>query len=149
VLLQDTHRDLRRLPAVLLKLIFWAFAQQQLLQQVLPPGLYGYTEMSEAFRSLENQYAVEIVKEKPNADIIERLLLGMRNLRAAAEPTGQCSDGTHFQIPLGRLFILTHGASVHPHTWGVCSSSHTDACVKQNVSVCQHVSRCSCLLYHR
>lgn len=67
----------------------------------------GYTEMSEAFRSLENQYAVELVKEKRNEGLIERLLLGMHNLRAVAGPTGQCSDGTHFQILLRRLFVLT------------------------------------------
>ncbi len=51
-------------------------------------ALAGYTEMSEALTSLENQYAVELVKEERNEGLIERLLLGMHNLRAGAEPTG-------------------------------------------------------------
>ncbi len=71
-------------------------------------ALAGYTEMSTAFKSLEKQYAVEVVKVNADEGLLKRLRRGMRDLKEAAEPTGQCSDGTHFQIPLGRLFILTH-----------------------------------------
>ncbi|KAL0051412.1 hypothetical protein WJX82_006940 [Trebouxia sp. C0006] len=89
--------------------------------------------MSEAFRSLENQYAIELVKEKPNADLIERLLLGMRNLRAAAEPTGLSTPWKHHQVAADdKEFADVNDSDILDATgWGqkldfVASSPHDD-----------------------
>ncbi len=54
--------------------------------------------MSPALESLEQQYAAEVLKVDADEELLKRLERGIRGLKGVAEPTGQCSVGTHFQI---------------------------------------------------
>ncbi len=60
-----------------------------------------------------------------------------------------CDAGCVISKKLQSLQVSAQMEHTFRYLWGVCLSSHTDACVEQNFSVCQHVSRCSCLSYHR
>ena len=57
--------------------------------------LAGFRQMSTALESLEQQYAAEVLKLDADEHPLRRL---ERGIRGVAEPTGQCSVGTHVQI---------------------------------------------------
>lgn len=54
--------------------------------------------MSTALKNLEQQYVAEILKVDADQDLLKCLERGIRGLEGVADPTGQCSVETHFQI---------------------------------------------------
>ena len=62
--------------------------------------------MSAALESLEQQYVAEFLKPDADEDLLKRLERGIRGLKGATEPTGQCSVGMNFGIQFGLLLCI-------------------------------------------
>lgn len=81
--------------------------------------------MSAALKSLEEQYAVEVLKPDADEGFLKRLERGIRGLKGIKQPAGQCSVGMHFRIHFRLLFCIVSEQKQCGHSasssvvWGV------------------------------
>ena len=70
------------------------------------PTKPGFRQKSAALESIEQRYAVEVVKPDADEDFLRRMEHGIRLFQENTQSTGQCSLGMHFLRQFGLLFCI-------------------------------------------